>query len=232
MRYRTLRFKNTFWIVFVGVLIIQIYSFTLATLYGFNVNNFPHEYFLYHEIGGIVWFFLFVGMAIYDIRSRGIKLNKLFRFDFKLNKKLITQIVKYFFGCAAFILTISFITIETELKLEYQTQFTIALTFITAVILAPICEEMIFRGYLYSSMFSTFKRKKERMVVNAMIFAGAHVFLISFFVGATVPYYIFVIGYLLAKLYEETRSVIPCIVLHSLNNGLVFGIDVLKLYIY
>ena len=67
------------------------------------------------------------------------------------------------------------------------------------------------------------------MVVNAMLFACAHVLLVEFIWGAAIPYYIFALGYLIAKLYEESRSIGPCIILHGLNNGLVFCIDLVKM---
>ena len=78
-------------------------------------------------------------------------------------------------------------------------------------------------------MLGTFKRKRERLVVNAMLFAAAHVFIVFFLLGASVPYYIFILGYLLASLYEETRSILPSVALHFLNNAFVLAIDVYKL---
>ena len=89
-----------------------------------------------------------------------------------------------------------------ELGLDSHTEEVQALTFLVIIVVSPIVEEMIFRGYLYSAMIPAFKREKERMVVNAMLFAGAHVFLAAFLLGALVPYYIFVLGFLLARLYE------------------------------
>jgi hypothetical protein len=78
-------------------------------------------------------------------------------------------------------------------------------------------------------MFNHFKRKKERIVVNAMLFSAAHVFLITFFIGAEIPYYIFVLGYFLAKLYENHYTLIPCIILHSINNLIVLMIETVRM---
>jgi len=41
-----------------------------------------------------------------------------------------------------------------------------------------------------------------------------------------------VLGYLIAKLYQDSRSVLPGIALHVLNNALVAGIDLIKLDMY
>ncbi len=227
-QFDKLSFKKSFWLVFSAIVVVQVAQFALTVSYGFDLKKFPSEFYLYAEIGTIIWFVALVLIVIYDLRIQNISLEKVFNFDFSITKERIPQIIKYFSACAIFVFLISFLTTETELQLEHKTTTTIVLTFITTVLMAPICEEMVFRGYLYTSMFSSFKRKRERMVVNAMLFACAHVFLIEFIVGATIPYYIFVLGYLLAKLYEESRSIIPCILLHSLNNSLVFGIDLVK----
>ena len=223
-----LNFKRSFWLIFSAIVVMQVAQFLLTASYGFDLEKFPPEFYLYAEIGSIIWFIALVIIVIYDMRIQNMPFGKIFNFDISIAKERTPQVIKYFAGCALFVLAVSFLTTGTELQLEYQTTTTIFLTLITTVILAPICEEMVFRGYLYTSMFSSFKRKRERMIVNAMLFAGAHVFLIEFIVGATVPYYIFVLGYLLAKLYEESRSVMPCIILHSLNNSMVFGIDIIK----
>lgn len=216
--------------MFAAIAALQIYNFLLAAYYGFDVQNFPPEFYLHSNLGGIVWFIALLVCVIYDLRVHEIPPMKVFNFDLFITKKWIPKILKYFSGCGVFVLAISFLTTQTELRLEYQTSITIFFTFIITVMVAPICEEIAFRGYLYTAMFPSFKRKKERMVVNAMLFACAHVFLIEFVVGANIPYYIFILGYLLAKLYEESRSIIPCILLHSLNNSLVFCIDLIKTF--
>lgn len=230
VNFERLNFKKSFWLIFTAIATIQIYNFSLAAYYGFDFKKFPQEFYLKSELGGIVWFIALLIVVIYDLQCQKIPPGEVFNFDLSITKKWLPKILKYFSGCTAFVVTMSFVTSETELHLEYKTDITIFLTFITVVILAPICEEMAFRGYLYTAMFSRFKRKKERMVVNAMLFACAHVLLIEFIFGANIPYYIFILGYLLAKLYEESRSVIPCILLHSLNNGLVFCIDIIKTF--
>ena len=60
-------------------------------------------------------------------------------------------------------------------------------------------------------MILAFKREKERMVVNAILFAGAHVFLAAFLLGAFVPYYISVLGFLLSRFYDKSGSVLYCV---------------------
>ena len=161
---------------------------------------------------------------------QGISLGKIFNFNLNVFKNFFTKTFKYALGCAAFIIVASLLSIQDDFHLENQSHATIFLTFFTAVILAPVIEEMAFRGYLYTAMFSGFKHKKERLVVNAMLFASAHVFLGLIFIGAGIPYYIFILGYFLAKLYDESHSVVPGIVLHAFNNGFVFLIGIIKVF--
>jgi membrane protease YdiL (CAAX protease family) len=227
--YPHFTFNHSFWIVFAGIAVGQVYGLILAAAYGFDLEKLPPDYYWYSEGGGVIWYVGFLAMVLYDLRRLRIPAYKIFNINYPVLQERIFQVLKYFGGCALFVVASSFLSKEGELNLESQTQALILLTLTTTVIIAPIFEEMIFRGYLYTAMFSSFKRKKERMVVNAMLFAAAHVFLVSFILGAEIPYYIFVLGYLLAKLYEETRSILPGILLHALNNLLVFGIEILRM---
>jgi membrane protease YdiL (CAAX protease family) len=78
------------------------------------------------------------------------------------------------------------------------------------VILAPVAEEIAFRGMIYSAF-----RKKHgiwfSMTFSALIFAFSHGQVLHF-----IP--ILVSGYLLAYLLEKTKSLVPSISLHVLIN--------------
>ena len=80
---------------------------------------------------------------------------------------------------------------------------------VTAVV-APFCEEVYFRGFLYSAF-----RKSFGVVVgiflSSIVFAAAHLDLFSFF-----P--IMIIGWILAFMYEKTKSIFPVIFLHAIYN--------------
>lgn len=224
-----LSFKNAFWLIFGIIAFIQVFQFISALIYGIEDNYIPTEFLVYSDIMAIIWYALSIIIIHYNIKSQKYNPFLLYNFNTSTLFQHLPDVLKYFGGTALFVILFSLITKETELHLEEQPQFVILLSFVVTVIIAPVAEEIIFRGYLYSSMASTFKRKKERLVVNAMIFSAAHVFIISFVLGADIPYYIFVLGYLIALLYENSRSILPCIVLHALNNFLVFVIDIFKL---
>lgn len=82
--------------------------------------------------------------------------------------------------------------------------------FIPLAVLAPVVEELGFRGLLYGYM-----RGRTGIVlsviVSALIFAVLHI---------VIPP-LFVMGAVLAVLAERYRSIIPGIVLHATNNALV-----------
>jgi membrane protease YdiL (CAAX protease family) len=81
------------------------------------------------------------------------------------------------------------------------------------VIAAPISEEVCFRGMLYGGLRERLPRLVAALLAG-LIFGGLHAL-----TGVTaVPPLIF-FGFVLALLYERTGSIVPCILLHMLNNS-------------
>jgi membrane protease YdiL (CAAX protease family) len=81
-------------------------------------------------------------------------------------------------------------------------------------VVAPLAEEVFFRGYLYAGLRERFG-KGWALVASAAIFTVVH-----FTPGVFPP--IFVIGLVLAGLYEITGSLWPSIALHAAVNSLAF----------
>jgi membrane protease YdiL (CAAX protease family) len=81
------------------------------------------------------------------------------------------------------------------------------------VVLAPISEEICFRGMLYGGL-----RTKLPIVpaalIGGLVFGGLHAL-----TGVTAVPPLIAFGFLLCLLYEKTGSVVPGIVLHMLNNS-------------
>jgi len=82
---------------------------------------------------------------------------------------------------------------------------------ITATLVAPICEEVVFRGYLYPAV-KRFAGPWMSALCTALMFSAAHGSL-----SALVPLFIF--GLVLAALYEFTGSIWAPIAAHFLFNG-------------
>lgn len=83
------------------------------------------------------------------------------------------------------------------------------------VIAAPISEEVCFRGMLFGGLRRDLSRIPAALVVG-LVFGGLH----ATTGVAAVPPLIF-LGFVLCLLYEKTGSIVPGILLHALNNGVV-----------
>jgi membrane protease YdiL (CAAX protease family) len=87
--------------------------------------------------------------------------------------------------------------------------------FVQAAVLAPIIEEFVFRGVLFKVFWQRTGRVWLSAFVSGYLFAVIH----PQFLGGVLP--ITVLGAILAIVYAHTRSLLPCIVIHALNNGLI-----------
>ncbi|HYT33929.1 MAG TPA: CPBP family intramembrane glutamic endopeptidase [Ktedonobacteraceae bacterium] len=85
-------------------------------------------------------------------------------------------------------------------------------TLLAAVIVAPFCEEIFFRGFVFAGLCKAMP-VGWAIVCSSLLFALAHADPGSFTV-------LFIIGLALAFLRWRTKSLWPCIFLHALNNGL------------
>jgi membrane protease YdiL (CAAX protease family) len=78
-------------------------------------------------------------------------------------------------------------------------------------VLAPICEETLFRGFLYSLL-------KRRLGVVAAVTLSAALFAVLHFDRGGILM-LFTIGCVLAYTFERTRSLLPCMIAHGLWNS-------------
>ena len=85
---------------------------------------------------------------------------------------------------------------------------------IEVVVLAPVFEEIIFRGIVYSTLRAKFGFPVS-LIGSAAIFALAHGY------GSVAFLTVFWSGMLWAWLYDRTGSLVPGMCAHAVNNGLV-----------
>jgi len=83
-------------------------------------------------------------------------------------------------------------------------------TIVAACVLAPVLEEMLFRGVYLRSFLRLYPRW-QAILGSAILFGAAHLNIYQFFVG-------FIVGTMLGWLYERTHSLVPCIALHAFYN--------------
>jgi membrane protease YdiL (CAAX protease family) len=82
---------------------------------------------------------------------------------------------------------------------------------VSTCLLAPVLEEMLFRGLFLRSFLHQYSRWRA-IWISAAIFGLAHMNVYQFFVGLA-------IGVLLGWIYERSRSLWPCILLHGAYNS-------------
>ena len=91
--------------------------------------------------------------------------------------------------------------------------------FLAVVIVAPIGEEVLFRGFLQKFLEEHWKDITRAVLTTSLFFAMIH-----FNPFWTIQIYL--LGVVLGFLSWKTKSVIPCIILHSLNNGTAYLLSI------
>lgn len=82
------------------------------------------------------------------------------------------------------------------------------LTFLSAVVLAPLCEELIFRGFVLNKMLLRFSPAKA-VILSSVIFGSLHL---------TMGISPAIVGAVLCIITMKYQSIIPGMVIHSLHN--------------
>ncbi len=103
--------------------------------------------------------------------------------------------------------------LQMSTQLKFDGTFAAFLLWVTIIIIAPIGEELVFRGFLQRSLERIWKDVTKAVLITSMVFAMVH--LNPFWIIQ-----IYVLGVVLGYLSWRTKSVLPGIIVHGLNNGL------------
>jgi membrane protease YdiL (CAAX protease family) len=106
-----------------------------------------------------------------------------------------------------------------KLLQEAKDPLVLVLMAVAAVFVAPVAEEVIFRGYLYPAA-KRFCGPSGAMVFSSLVFAAAHGNVV-----AIAP--LFLLALLLCLVYEFTGSIWSCIAIHFLFNAATVTIQLL-----
>ena len=91
--------------------------------------------------------------------------------------------------------------------------------------IAPLFEEIIFRGFLFK-VLSDMRGVAVAVPVTAVLFALLHVpQLWGSWAGVAL---IFLVGYILSMVRERSNSLIPSLIIHTSYNGMLFGVFVVS----
>lgn len=96
--------------------------------------------------------------------------------------------------------------------MEEKSRFLLGCLIFFGVILAPVMEEILFRGFLQSALRNSFG-DRYAVAISAFLFAGVHMDVFAFL-------QIFILGLLLGYLYEKTQTLAASIFVHITHNSL------------
>jgi membrane protease YdiL (CAAX protease family) len=133
----------------------------------------------------------------------------------------VLTIVAFLIFSAIWVVALNVKEEDTKLLKALGTNETALLLVASALlttVIAPICEETLFRGYIFAAL-SKWKGWLPGAVLTGILFGAVHVG--SAPVEDLVP--LGVLGFALCFLYRRTGSLYPCIAVHSLNNSFAFG---------
>jgi membrane protease YdiL (CAAX protease family) len=94
------------------------------------------------------------------------------------------------------------------------------------MLVAPLMEEIIFRGFLYTALADVFSPRVAVPVVS-VLFAGLHVSQLRGNWPAV--FLILGVGSVLTLVRQRTDSLIPSVIMHTAYNTMIFGISGLSM---
>lgn len=170
-----------------------------------------------------IWFFA--------VRHHGIKFAEAVRFRWKTERRGPVGLV--FAGIATWFAAIPLVIASTYISNQLGSQgssnpivavvlssvkesnaLAVIMFLITLGVLPALCEETLFRGFLYTSL-------RRRFGAFVSIFISATLFSLAHFdLGGAVQ--LFVLGALFAFVFERTKSLVPAMVAHCMWNSGTF----------
>ena len=97
----------------------------------------------------------------------------------------------------------------------YDSAVVLPLLLFAMVIVAPVLEELFFRGFLFEGLRHSWLHDLGAILVTSCVWAGIHLQYEWFYIGQ-----IFVLGLLLGLARSRTVSLVPPLLMHSLLNSI------------
>lgn len=179
-------------------------------------------------------FFIYIFISGYKVslKSLGVKRPRLMDLGVAL-LGVVPYVVGYLLLVVVVTALVPTIDVEQEQQLGFeptQNAFGLALAFISLVVLPPIIEEFVMRGFLFTSLAGRL-RFIWAAVITSAIFGLAH---LQFGTGEPLLWIAaidtFVLSLILCYMRYKSGSLWPGVILHALKNGVAFlSIFVFKL---
>jgi membrane protease YdiL (CAAX protease family) len=109
---------------------------------------------------------------------------------------------------------------ESPLEKLLTTTSSVVLFVVFGIALAPLFEEIIFRGFIFSAL-TDLSGAKVAVPVTTVLFAALHVTQLRGNWPAVAV--ILLVGYVLTVVRQRTNSVIPSVIIHTAYNSMIFG---------
>ena len=225
------KYYNPLWAIFFVVLTFEISTlpalYLLDALGGWVYQNpitvnmaYIGSVEMYPIRDNLVGFFAMpvaIFFILWRMKKRKIPLSELGSLEIQ-TKPLFLSI----FLLAAFLLLEEFyfyvLGIEMpESFIEFMLAEPILLGFISVVVVAPIIEEFLFRGFLYSQLRRSFLKDWGAVAVSSLVWTAIH---FQYEVG--ILFFLFLFGLFLGYFRIKYNSLLIPVALHALNNLIAF----------
>ena len=225
------KYYNPLWAIFFVVLTFEISTlpalYLLDALGGWVYQNpitvnmaYIGSVEMYPIRDNLVGFFAMpvaIFFILWRMKKRKIPLSELGSLEIQ-TKPLFLSI----FLLAAFLLLEEFyfyvLGIEMpESFIEFMLAEPILLGFISVVVVAPIIEEFLFRGFLYSQLRRSFLKDWGAVAISSLVWTAIH---FQYEVG--ILFFLFLFGLFLGYFRIKYNSLLIPVALHALNNLIAF----------
>ena len=170
--------------------------------------------------------FLLVGFILFLVFIHGEPLLRTLRFIRKDNVPSGPLIGGGVFLAVTVLVVSTFFPPPSDSPLEklLTTTPSIVLFVIFGIVFAPLLEEIIFRGFIFTALMDLYGWKVA-VPVTSVLFAALHISQLTGNLPTVVL--ILLVGYVLTVVRHRTDSVIPSIIIHTTYNATVFAAGVL-----
>ena len=144
-------------------------------------------------------------LRINPISSETIKLTTMFSIGLIILSDEFDRLIQVFIPSPNYI-------VDLNNLLQPESVFGYILLIIAIAIIAPIGEELLFRGFLQQFLEQHWKDITRAILITSLFFSIIHMN----------PYWfiqIYILGIMLGFLSWKTNSIFPPLILHALNNG-------------
>jgi len=114
---------------------------------------------------------------------------------------------------------------ESPLEKLLTTTESLVVFVIFGITVAPLLEEIIFRGFLYALLADVYS-PEVAVPITAVLFAGLHLSQLRGNWPAVLL--ILAVGYVLTVVRKRSGSLIPSVIMHTAYNSMIFGISALS----